>query len=463
MANGYRKDSIFWALTLVAVGGLFLYRNFHPDFHAWQIIAKFWPILIIFWGLSKLYAYFKYRQDPSVPPGPFITGGEIVLLIFLLIVGSAISGIVNRGPGIFRDRGIQIGGDDEDGISLGNLFGNPYDFTEQVEATVKPKSDLEIPEGRGDVTITGWDQPKIQVVTKKRVYADDEKNAENRAAEIRTTVVDNGGGKYRIDINRTELQNKGYRLNTDFVIQVPKEMRVSLPARRGDVKLTGLAGDQTIESTRGDVNVSQIVGNVKINMRRGDLKVVDVTENVDVSGRGSDLQVSKIGGHAEVNGEFYTLDFQEVKKQARYHSSRTDLLAQEVDGRIHLEGKNLTARNINGPFTLKTRNKDVNLEDVIGPIRVDTTHGNVEVISSKPPKKDVEIQTTSESIELFLPKNAAFQIEGKTSGDIRCDFTAPSLKISKDQPSSEITGAVGKGGPTLRLNTTYGDIKISQR
>jgi LiaI-LiaF-like transmembrane region len=54
--NGYthRRGSIFWALTLIAVGSLFLYHNFDPSIRPWHLIAKFWPVLIIFWGLSKL-------------------------------------------------------------------------------------------------------------------------------------------------------------------------------------------------------------------------------------------------------------------------------------------------------------------------------------------------------------------------------------------------------------------------
>ena len=49
----YRHGSIFWALTLIGVGAIFLWQNFNSAIHPWQLIAKFWPILIIFWGLSR--------------------------------------------------------------------------------------------------------------------------------------------------------------------------------------------------------------------------------------------------------------------------------------------------------------------------------------------------------------------------------------------------------------------------
>ena len=294
MANGYRRDSIFWALTLIAIGGLFLYTNFHHDVRPWHIVGKYWPILIIFWGLSKLYAYFKFRQDPNVPPGPFITGGEIVALVFLLIIGTAISSGVRNSDRFFRGPGIHIGDDDET-ISFEGLFGNPYDYTEQVESAAGPKAVIEIPDVRGNIKVTGWDQPKIQVQVKKRVYADNDNDAKARA-DLNKTTISEEGGKYKIVTNRQDASNKGYRLNVDLEINVPKDSQVTTNQQRGDVSLTGLVGDQSVDSTRGDVEVSQIVGNVVIAMRRGDLKINDVTGNVDLSGRGNDVALVKVGG-----------------------------------------------------------------------------------------------------------------------------------------------------------------------
>ena len=80
-----------------------------------------------------------------------------------------------------------------------------------------------------------------------------------------------------------------------------------------------------------------------------------------------------------------------------------------------------------------------------------------------PPKADIEIRTQSSSIDLELPRTASFQIDGKTkSGDIVTDFKGPTLKVTQDLPTNEISGAVGKGGPHVRLETTYGNLKVSQ-
>jgi DUF4097 and DUF4098 domain-containing protein YvlB len=129
-----------------------------------------------------------------------------------------------------------------------------------------------------------------------------------------------------------------------------------------------------------------------------------------------------------------------------------------------MESGNLTARNVNGLFSLRTKDRDVMLEEVAGPIRIDLNRGNVQYRSSVAPKSDIEVVTQTSPIELALPQNSSFSINGKTrSGDIQSDFKGPGLKITQDQPVNEITGTFGKGGPHFRLETTYGNVKLIQR
>src|SRR3990172_3851873 len=103
MSNGYRRGSVFGALILIGVGGLFLYANLHPEFSAWPILAKFWPVLIIFWGLGKLVDYLMLRGSPEGAAASRLTGGDIFGLILLLIVGSAVSQVTDMGGRISRD------------------------------------------------------------------------------------------------------------------------------------------------------------------------------------------------------------------------------------------------------------------------------------------------------------------------------------------------------------------------
>ena len=101
---GYRRGSILWALLLIAVGFIFLYQNFNPAVHPWHIIAKFWPLLIIFWGISKLIEHLEARHHPETAAPPLFSGSEIVLLLLILVLGTLVSRIVLRPWQPRRDR-----------------------------------------------------------------------------------------------------------------------------------------------------------------------------------------------------------------------------------------------------------------------------------------------------------------------------------------------------------------------
>ena len=94
--SGFRRGSIFWALTLIGVGAIFLWQNFNPSIHPWQVIAKFWPVLIIFWGISKLVNYIQAQAHPETVPPPLFTASEAVLLVLILALGTLVSKIVLR-------------------------------------------------------------------------------------------------------------------------------------------------------------------------------------------------------------------------------------------------------------------------------------------------------------------------------------------------------------------------------
>ena len=89
--------SIFWGVTLVAVGGLLLARNLGYSIPIWGPLVRYWPVLIIGWGVLKLVDYYRLRNDPD--HRPIFTGGEVAMLIFAIFIGSAMTAAANIGNG----------------------------------------------------------------------------------------------------------------------------------------------------------------------------------------------------------------------------------------------------------------------------------------------------------------------------------------------------------------------------
>lgn len=86
---GHRHGSIGGAVVLIALGGLFLYGNLHPEFEVWPFIGRYWPLILIFLGLGKLWDYYWERTHPGSSHGGEISGLVVAVLVFVLIAGVA--------------------------------------------------------------------------------------------------------------------------------------------------------------------------------------------------------------------------------------------------------------------------------------------------------------------------------------------------------------------------------------
>ncbi|MBC7361021.1 MAG: hypothetical protein H5U06_01860 [Candidatus Aminicenantes bacterium] len=59
------RDNLIWGIILIVLGGIFLLENAGID--AWEILFKLWPLILIFWGASKLYYGIKAKTQTEKP------------------------------------------------------------------------------------------------------------------------------------------------------------------------------------------------------------------------------------------------------------------------------------------------------------------------------------------------------------------------------------------------------------
>jgi DUF4097 and DUF4098 domain-containing protein YvlB len=458
----HRRGSIFWALILIAVGGLFLAHNFNPSLHPWQLIAKYWPVLIIFWGISKLIDYIHAQAHPDTLAPPLFSGSEVVLLILILLLGTLISHIVlhpwHEWPGAV---GINV--DDEDWASL---FTNSYNYTQTVSQPVSGKAQphLMVIDRRGDVEVHPSDQQTIEAIIKETIRADSESEAKKAADQLKFQIAEEAG-QYVFKSNLDSLPSSGRNVRLDITLRVPKGTSTEIAAERGDISVEGLQADQTLTSNHGDVRVSGIEGLVKVQKSHGDTQVHDVKGNVEIDGRGGDVDVANVSGTATLSGDFSgAVQFRDVAQSLRFTSSRTDLTTQRLSGRIYMEMGSLDARGVDGPFDLTTRQKDINLDGFAHSLKISDSNGEIRLRASSPPKQTIDVTSERGGIELALPEGSSFQIQANSRhGEVDSDFTGPDLKIVKEGDSPAITGSYGKGGPMIKLSTSYGTIRLARQ
>ena len=85
---GNRRSSLVGAILLIALGLLFLYSNVRPGLDPWPLLSRYWPLLLVFLGLGKLWDQFS-RQDSASKA--WLSGREIAVVLLLVIFGIALS------------------------------------------------------------------------------------------------------------------------------------------------------------------------------------------------------------------------------------------------------------------------------------------------------------------------------------------------------------------------------------
>lgn len=81
-----RRRSFVGPVILICIGVFFLLANLLPNFHAWQLLSRYWPVILIFVGLGKVWDFYVSRRYPDNPARSDISGIAIALVLLVLLL-----------------------------------------------------------------------------------------------------------------------------------------------------------------------------------------------------------------------------------------------------------------------------------------------------------------------------------------------------------------------------------------
>ena len=443
-----RRRSIAGPIVLIALGVVFLLGNMHVL--TWQRLAfywaRYWPVLIILWGVIKLFEHWSDQRQGL--PGRGVGAGGVLLIIFLIIFGLSATAAYRVNWRSFSD---DVGIDND----WAGLFGNTYNFNQTLQQPFTAGSSLRVVDDRGEVTVNTWDEPTIKVVVNKRVIAANDN--ESRDVDAKTQATITTGTPVVLDANTHGSGD--HPVESNLQIWLPKKASVEVVTGRGDVNIATRDGDVQATSNRGDLTFQTINGNVTANLRRGSVRAETVQGNVSVSGRISDVTARDITGSLTLNGDFFgEMDLARIAKGVTFHSSRTDMDMASLPGDLNLQPGDLRARDVTGPLHVTTRSKDIHLENVAGEVKVENSNGMVEYHAGNK-LGAIDITNSRGDVQLTLPTKSSFEVTADARrGDIQSDFEGISVNESHNDHTA--SGTVGSGGPHIRINDTNGDISL---
>jgi hypothetical protein len=449
---------IFWGLALVAIGGLMLAHNLGYPIQIWPYIVRWWPALLIAWGLLKFVDYFRFRH--SGDNRPLFTGGEVALLIFLVFAGSAITTAANLSPDLGNI--FQIGA-----IDLWDITGNSFTFDEHHEDMMPAGSEVEIVNSFGNVEVRSSDSDRVILDVKKTVRAANKDEADRLQHDF-TFAITNEGGKYRIASNKdggTSVTGvPRQRFKSSLAIQLPKRSTLRVENRNGRVSVQDLTGDENIVNRFGDIEIQNINGEVRLENRNGSVTVEDVSDSVIINNSYSNTTAKNVGGNLEIETRNGSVDVSGVKGNATVTNSYAPINVENVQGALTIRGRNnsVDAQHVDGDLTVDSSYENVTVDDPKGAVKISSRNGEVTLSFEKPPQKDVTVTAQYGTVRLDLPSASSFNVDARTEfGEIDSEFDG--LNRDNSRRERALTGQVGSGGPRIKIDLRNGNLHLGKR
>ena len=451
-----RRTSFVAPILLIAIGGLFLARNIYPEMPLLDWVSKYWPLILIGWGLLRIVEILSWAARSKPLPARGISGGEWVLIVFLCLFGAslhAVRGFSNWWP----DHIVQLNG-------LDFLGGERYEYPVSAEKACSRTPHILLEDFRGDAKINGVDAAagadEVRVSGHKTVRSTDQTQADksNDAAPL-----DISGDPNNLVIRvRRDQSQRFERISATLDISVPKGSSVEVHGRTGDLDINDIAGSVAITSDNAGVRLKNIGGAARVDLNRSDVvHMSGVKGEVEIKGHGSDVELEDIGGPVNVDGAYNgTIELRKLAKPLHFNGPRANLSIEAVPGEVSMSLGDFTGTKLTGPTHLTGRSRDVEISDFSGPLEISIDRGDLNLRPGLP-VGSIQAHLRSGDIRLSLPAGAQFSLNASTNNGAISNPFDGGFKIEASGRRGTLRGAVG-AGPAIELDTQRGDITVQK-
>ena len=213
-----RRTSLVVPILLITVGAMFLYANWRPAFDPWPILRTYWPLILVFIGLGKMWDATRGRTqnpDGTVAARSGVSLGAtfgVMAFVLVLIV------LFWHGRAFTRDR---------------HYSGDLQHYSRTVDLQGAKSVNVSLEAGAGELNISGG--------SSQLLGADFNYSSSYGTPRVDYTVA-SGVGHLTIsqDSGNTYFGAQRNQWNLRFSNEVPLELRVEMGAGRGNLRLRDL-------------------------------------------------------------------------------------------------------------------------------------------------------------------------------------------------------------------------------
>ncbi len=140
----------------------------------------------------------------------------------------------------------------------------------------------------GGVLVRGWDKNEVLVKACKSVAAESDGEAKDRLAQIKMQINGN-------QVRATGLEDRDSRWSVHFLINVPKNIKLSVNAHNGPITIHDVTGTLNAETVNGPVDIKRCAGEIVAEATNGPVDIFRSSGNIRVRTQNGPLNVELAG------------------------------------------------------------------------------------------------------------------------------------------------------------------------
>ena len=198
-----------------------------------------------------------------------------------------------------------------------------------------------------------------------------------------------------------------------------------------------------LRSTTGPIRVEELSGSVRARTLNGSIEILGVDGPLILRTASGPVSVNESRGDVAIRAGAGEIELSWVTGNVRASTGKGDVRARNVDGQVEL----------------RTDEGEVNLQQVRGRVEAQTEIGAVYASFLGDPEGQIE--TRRGSVEVILPRDASVDLDARSAdGTVQLDTD---LKVDGERSPGSAIGQVNGGGPSLRIYTARGNVRLDRR
>jgi DUF4097 and DUF4098 domain-containing protein YvlB len=455
-------------VLLVVAGSLLLASNLFGFSLTWfwtrgiAWFGTYWPVLLILWGVYKVYQRLVHPESARVG------AGEILLLFFIVFTGLTVHFTRRLVTGIPVEFSID---DVIESIGSDISFGPAHSYSEEHRFDLPGQTGLLVENGRGAVTVHGWDEQELKVMVTKRIY----RHSEEKAAEVAEAI------RPRFDVPpdeparfEMEIPSEGAAVETDLELWIPRETALTVSNRRGPLRVSDLRAPVGLATSQDSIEVQDITGRLSVTGRRGPVRLERITGDVEARNRYGAVTVKDVEGNflgETSNGSLYV---ERITGTARLSNRHSRIRASHIGGDLTVEASHteVTAEDLGATATIETSYRPIFVKGVEGRLTIEARSSEIEV---RDVKENLDVNNTNRSVRAvgigggvtLTARRCEVRLD-EIAGPIEVESSYNPVRVQSFQSSlivrsehAPLHASTDMLGGEIKLTTSYSDVTLT--